>query len=126
MLEESDGFSEAGEEPERINYLREFAIERIDEVMKRAFRIVRHSKNKNLILDCMCLSFGWHDEIGGVTNSADLARANHCTKANVNKFVIQFQDVLTTGMTRMEAMPGQRDIGARAKFTKIRKNQCHE
>lgn len=113
----------ATDEPESVNHLREFAIERIDEVMKRAFRIVRHSRNKDMTIDCMALAFGWHGEVSAC-NSTDLAKVHRCTKANVNKFVNQFRDVLPTGFASIEAMPGQRSDAARKKFTLIRKEQC--
>ena len=111
-------------EPDPINHLREVAIERIDEVMKRAFRILRHSRNKRISIDAMALAFGWYGEIGGITNATSLAKRYKCTKANINKFVIQFQKVLPTGIKSIEPMPGQRSEKACEKFTLKRKEQC--
>ena len=106
------------------NHLREFAVERIDEVMKRAFRIVRFSRNKVAALDFMALSLGWHGEIGGITKATELGHKHKCTKANVTKFVKQFQDVLPTGLSGIQPLPGQRKDETRKTFSDNRKEQC--
>jgi KaiC/GvpD/RAD55 family RecA-like ATPase len=114
----------ANESPDSVNHLREFAVERIDEVMKRAFRIIRYSRNTRVVIDSMALAFGWYSEIGGVTNSTELSKRLKCSKANITKFVKQFQDVLPPAMNQIEPMPGQRSNEARAKFAQTRNTQC--
>jgi hypothetical protein len=118
-------------EPETVNHLREFAIERIDDVWMRAFRIVRCVKPgkkgkslKDMMLDAMMLAFGKNSEIG-LSSSSELAKRHKCTKANANKYVNQFRDLIAPGLNRNdETLPGQRDFNARQKFAKLQKERC--
>lgn len=106
------------------NRLREFAIERIDDVFRRGLRIVLAAKHPGHVLAYFMLALGWYDEIGGVDNAALLARKLGVTKANANKYENLFCDILPTGIGRMDRKANQRSEKSRTCMTTRRIAQC--
>src|SRR6185437_14291921 len=95
-------------------------------MFKRAIRLMRCSRGSQEVADklsYLALALGWYDELDGVDNSTDLARVLKVTKANSNKYVNQFRDVLPPGMKVIPPMGGQRKEGSRQKFTGKRYEQ---
>ncbi len=66
---------------------------------------------------------GWFDLIDGIDSSTKLARKLGVTKADVNKFVCMFRDIVPEGMASLPPTAGQRKDSARATFAKTRQMQ---
>ena len=102
-------------------------------MFKRGLRIVRctsDQKQKSDQLEYLVLALGWHDELPRqrgtdrlIDNPTDLARHLQVTKANSNKYVNLFRDVIVPGITTLPTQSGQRDESARNKFTALRYEQ---
>lgn len=92
-------------------------------MIKRGLRIVLESrtiKEMSIKLWCFCLAMGWFDIIDGIDSSTKLAVKLHVTKADVNKFVCMFRDIVPDGMASLPPTAGQRSDKARATFAKTR------
>jgi hypothetical protein len=95
-------------------------------MIKRGMRIVLESRtNKELAIKgwCFCLAMGWFDIIDGIDSSTRLAAKLHVTKADVNKFVCMFRDIVPDGMSSLPPTAGQRSDKARATFARTRHMQ---
>lgn len=95
-------------------------------MIKRGMRIVLESRtNKELSIKawCFCLAMGWFDIIDSIDSSTALAAKLHVTKADVNKFVCMFRDIVPDGMSSLPPTAGQRSDKARATFAKTRHMQ---
>lgn len=92
-------------------------------MIKRGMRVVlesRTSKELSIKVWCFCLALGWFDIIDGIDSSTRLAAKLHVTKADVNKFVCMFRDILPDGMSSLPPTAGQRTDAARSTFAKTR------
>lgn len=72
------------------------------------------------------LAMNWPEELGGIDNCTDLGAALKVTKANANKYVNLFRDVLPAGLGKLPTQPGQRDDAAREKFTAVRNSKLRK
>jgi hypothetical protein len=95
-------------------------------MVKRGLREVLRSRTYREMahkLRYYVLAMGWFDLLDGVDNPTDLGRTLRVTKANANKFVNLFRDILPDGMKSLPNLGGQRTEAERAKFAGIRKQQ---
>ena len=103
-----------GNEPDPINHLREFAIERIDDVMKPAIREVFLHKRRDFARACMNEALGWFEENGKLKGSQQIAEYFNDSKQNTNKLVARFYAILGEGIKPLET--GQRSAESKRKF----------
>lgn len=95
-------------------------------MVKRGLREVLRSRTLRELSDKLryfCMAMHWYDLLDGIDNATDLGKALKVTKANANKFVCMFRDIIPDGMNSLPPSGGQRKDFARAKFARKRKEQ---
>lgn len=71
----------------------------------------------------LILALGWTDLLDGVHTPTELGKRLGLTKANADKFVNLFRDIVNDGSAPLPTSGGQRKEEHRAKFTQKRQEQ---